>query len=117
MSDILGKQIAKGSFRIQIIAEWEGLTGLSLRRHRGSRYIFDDHVAYDDTYVIEGEVGPNEVEAALPATFAKIATPLLRRFSFLNLPTNFMRRSWPRCWAEISHNIYENEHASSGMYS
>jgi hypothetical protein len=85
----LGEQIANGPFRIQMIVEWDGLQGRRLMSHGGRRAIFDDHVAHDATYVTEVEVAPNEVDAALAPTVAKITTPLLRRFSFFEPPRQF----------------------------
>lgn len=85
----LGEQIAIGPFRIQLIVEWDGLAGRKLTSHGGRRAIFDDYVAHDTTYVSEVEVTPDEVDAALAPTIAKITTPLLRRFSFFEPPDKF----------------------------
>lgn len=85
----LGEQIANGPFRIQMIVEWEGLKGRRLMSRGGRRSVFEDNIANDSTYVTEVEVMPNEVDAALAPTIAKITTPLLRRFSFFEPPGQF----------------------------
>jgi hypothetical protein len=85
----LGERICEGAFKIQVIAEWEGLNGRKLVSYGGRRALFEDFVAHDDSYRTEVEVTPEAIDAALPATVAKVVTPLLRRFSFFEPPAEF----------------------------
>lgn len=85
----LGEQITEGPFRIQIIVEWTGLAGRQLMSHGFRRGTFEGNVSHDDAYQAEIEITPGEVDAALAQTVAKLTTPLLRRFSFFEPPSQF----------------------------
>lgn len=85
----LGERISSGPFRIQVIAQWEGLEGRRLFSHQGRRAMSDVYVAHDPACEVKVEVSSDEVDAALPAVVSRIVTPLLRRFSFFEPPANF----------------------------
>jgi hypothetical protein len=85
----LGGRMTTGPFRIQMIVEWTGLKGRQLMSHGRRRGTFEDNVSREDAYRAEIEITPDEVDAALASTVAKITTPLLRRFSFFEPPSQF----------------------------
>ncbi len=81
----LGNAMVAGSFRLQLIVEWQGLAGRRLFSHGNRRSLSDRYVAYDD-YRAEAEFALEELDAALPQVVARLTTPLLRRFSFFEPP-------------------------------
>ena len=85
----LGQRLSSGPFKLQLIVQWEGLDGRRLFSHGGRRMLSHDYIAHDADYSIEIEVTPEEIDAALPSVLAKVVTPLLRRFSFFEPPSNF----------------------------
>jgi len=85
----LGQRLSSGPFKLQLIVQWEGLDGRRLFSHGGRRMLSQDYIAHDADYSIEIEVAPEEIDAALPSVLAKVVTPLLRRFSFFEPPSNF----------------------------
>jgi hypothetical protein len=85
----LGEKLSNGPFRLQLIAEWEGLEGRKLFSHRGRRHFPTDYTAHDGNYRTEIELGSDEIGAALPAITARIVAPLLRKFSFFEPPQEF----------------------------
>lgn len=91
----LGTSMAAGSFRIQLIVEWQGLAGRKLFSHGNRRSLSNKYVAHDD-YRAEVEVVPEEIDAALPLVVAKLTTPLLRRFSFFDPPEAFYEQELKR---------------------
>lgn len=85
----LGEKITNGPFRLQLIAEWEGLEGRKLVSHGGRRHFSSDYIAHDSNCRIEIELGSDEIDATLPAVTARIVAPLLRKFSFFEPPQEF----------------------------
>lgn len=85
----LGESLADGPFSLQLIVQWEGLSGRKLFSHGGRRAVFEDYIARDANYLREAEMPVDRIDAALPAVVAEVATPLLRRFSFFEPPANF----------------------------
>ncbi|MDP3273333.1 hypothetical protein, partial [Limnobacter sp.] len=81
----LGAAMAAGSFRVQLIVEWQGLAGRRLFSHGNRRSLSDRYVAHDD-YRVEAEFSPEEVDAALAQVVAQLTIPLFRRFSFFEPP-------------------------------
>lgn len=87
----LGGRLAAGPFQLQFIVQWEGLEGRKLFSFGGKRAIFEDYVAHEPKYVIEKEVSPDDIDAALPSVTESLVTPLLRRFSFFEPPSPFYK--------------------------
>ncbi|MDB5823681.1 MAG: hypothetical protein JWR21_2385 [Herminiimonas sp.] len=85
----LGEKLTTGPFRLQLMVEWEGLSGRKLISYGGRRRILNDFIAHDSSYRAEIEVSPEEVEAALPAVISKLVTPLMHKFSFFQPPKGF----------------------------
>lgn len=82
----LGERWANGPFRIQLIAQWDGLAGRRLFSHGGRRHLSNDYVAHSASWSGEAEFEPGEVDAALPTVVSKLLGPLYRRFSFFDAP-------------------------------
>lgn len=85
----LGEGICTGPFRLQLIVQWEGIEGRKLFSFRQQRSIFEEYVAHEPKFLAEAEFSAEELDAALPSAVAKVATPLLRRFSFFEPPQGF----------------------------
>lgn len=85
----LARRLTEDNFRLQLIVQWEGIAGRKLFSYGGRRMLFQEYVAHDPNFSIEIEATPEEIESALPNVIAKTVTPLLRRFSFFEPPTEF----------------------------
>jgi hypothetical protein len=85
----LGGKLAVGPFRLQMIAEWEGLKGRRLFSHGGRRLMLDEYVAHEPTYRAEFDVSTEDVDSGLETVVSAVVTPLLRRFSFFEPPSGF----------------------------
>jgi hypothetical protein len=92
----LGEKLANGPFRLQLLAEWEGLEGRKLFSHGDRRHFSGDYTAHDTNYRVEIELSSDEIEAALPAITARIVAPLLRKFSFFEPPQGFFEEELRR---------------------
>lgn len=86
----LSRQLVEGPSTIDFVAYYGGLDGRHLTSLSGSRWVYENRVARQESITLKTKINADVVAANLPEIVRPLLAPLYNLFDFFNLPMDLV---------------------------